>query len=111
MNDLGNSYKNGIGIEKYEPKTFNNYQKPTDTGHTSIIWGLKRCYHIGIGLTKDKNKNVLSAGKNKPKSHVSRPNILPARYHEGYDRVKGCTKSESNGTEGEEGKPTEGMEL
>ncbi|RIB01317.1 hypothetical protein C2G38_2231204 [Gigaspora rosea] len=84
MNDLGNSYKNGIRIEKYEPKTFNNYQKPTDTGHTSII-----------------------AGKNKPKSHVSRPNILPARYHKRYDEVKGCTKSESNGTEGKEGKPTE----
>ncbi|CAG8460164.1 6940_t:CDS:2 [Gigaspora rosea] len=29
----------------------------------------------------------------------------------GYDGVKGCTKSESNGTEGEEGKPTEGVEL
>ncbi|CAG8577784.1 18011_t:CDS:2 [Gigaspora rosea] len=27
-----------------------------------------------------------------------------------YDGVKGCTKSESNGTEAEEGKPTEGVE-
>ncbi|RIB30267.1 hypothetical protein C2G38_2153187 [Gigaspora rosea] len=32
MNNLGSSYQNGIRIEKYEPKTFNNYQKPTNMG-------------------------------------------------------------------------------
>ncbi|RIB17870.1 hypothetical protein C2G38_2246130 [Gigaspora rosea] len=100
-NNLGNSYQNGIGIEKYEPKAFNKYQKPTDTGHTGTTWGIERCYQNDIGITKTESKVTI---------------YLPNMDHfDGTDNPKPCNenviragKKGSNRIEVERRKPTAG---
>ncbi|RIB14301.1 hypothetical protein C2G38_1667610 [Gigaspora rosea] len=93
INNFGNCYQNGIGIEKHKPKAFDNYQKPVGTTHIGAMWDLERCYQEDIDVIKDISKVItyqldidrineinkhghsyedeIKARKNKPEAHMS----------------------------------------
>ena len=49
---VGNCYKEGIGVEKDEKKTFECYKKSAEIGFAEGINKIGDCYKEGIGVEK-----------------------------------------------------------
>ncbi|RIB26288.1 hypothetical protein C2G38_2163780 [Gigaspora rosea] len=97
MNNLGNSYLNELGNEKYETKAFAGYQKLGKCCYENEIETKKVIYHVPV---------ISDPGESE--AYINRKKILPVQFYKEERNVKGCNKRSSNEIEVRKEELTEG---